>query len=85
MGIRPPGVARVCEDDEELDRLQTTNRDLLKTIALERRDLYEHIGQTVRAGRAELRPKPAKRGARTNGAKKASAEVTAEAEGASHG
>jgi hypothetical protein len=61
-------IVRACETDEALDRLQSGHRRQLKTVSLERRDLYDRIGETVLARRAALRRSPAKKKPRGNGA-----------------
>jgi hypothetical protein len=60
-------IARVCETDEALDRLQSGHRKQLKAVSLERRDLYDQIGEAVLARRAAIRRSPAKKKSRENG------------------
>jgi hypothetical protein len=60
-------IARVCETDEALDRLQSGHRKQLKAVSLERRDLYDQIGEAVLARRAAIRRSPAKMKSRENG------------------
>jgi hypothetical protein len=53
-------VVRVCETGEALDRLQNTNRSLLRSISRERPDLYSKIGEIIREKRQAIAPaKPA--------------------------
>ena len=76
--VEPPGgweqwatdiidIAKLCETDEALDRLQATQRQRFKAISAERRDLYDRIGDAVRGRRFELRPKTSRKRARGNG------------------
>lgn len=50
-------VVRVCETGEALDRLQNTNRALLKAICRERPELYSTLGEKIRDRRAAIAPK----------------------------
>lgn len=49
-------VVRVCETGEALDRLQNTNRALLKSVSRERPELYSDIGRIIGARRVALNP-----------------------------
>jgi hypothetical protein len=49
-------VVRVCETGEALDRLQNTNRSLLRSISRERPDLYSKLGEIIRKRRQTIEP-----------------------------
>lgn len=50
-------VVRVCETGEALDRLQDTNRGLLRLVSTERPEIYAAIGEAVRSRRDEVSAK----------------------------
>ena len=60
-------MLRICETHEAVDRVQNSNRQLLKAIARERADLYAALGEAIGSRREEISSsrtktnKPAKR------------------------
>ena len=47
-------VVRVCESHAALDRLHTTNRDIMRLLSTRRLDLYVALGETIRDRRKAL-------------------------------
>ena len=47
-------MLRICETDEAVDRVQNSNRQLLKAIARERADLYAALGEAIGSRRKEI-------------------------------
>lgn len=56
-------MIRICETGEAIDRVQTTYRMLLRAASVRRPDLYNVIGQVMRARRDNLEAKVAFNGA----------------------
>jgi hypothetical protein len=52
-------MVRICETGEAIDRVQNSNRHLLKALGSERPDLYSSLGQSLVARRTALAAKPA--------------------------
>jgi hypothetical protein len=60
-------VVRVCQTGEALERVQNSNRALLKAISRERADLYAQIGTYIQERRRALALEPIKGASNGNG------------------
>jgi hypothetical protein len=60
-------IIRVCQTEEALERVQGSNRGLLKSISRERPDLYTRIGESMRGRRHDVAPAAPKPTSKANG------------------
>ncbi len=78
-------MLRVCQTGEAIDRVQNSNRLLLKAIGRERADLYSVLGSAISARRREIAPVEAPDAEKKKPVRKRSVAATKPEKAVSHG